>query len=166
MSGDLGPRDEEKPKARGAGERRAEQEDRGLRAQAADAGADESAAPRAGREALGSRGRGSLLPQSIAGMAPLLESGRESWMDLVWREAMGRGDAPAQGVAARRPSLGFSAKRLFEIATGRKRRKGEKEEDAWLFLDVENVSGINTISAQRESNCLRRAWKSDLVPDS
>lgn len=87
-------------------------------------------------------------------------------MDLVWREAMGRGDAPAQGVAARRPSLGFSAKRLFEIATGRKRRKCEKEEDAWLFLDVENVSGINTISAQRESNCLRRAWKSDLVPDS
>lgn len=123
------------------------------------------------------------------GVAPAAGGGREGAPAGVWegkldRLGVARGDGARRGEGARRcsgskrggmnraaagrPRLGFSAKRLVDIATGRKRRQGEKEEDARLSPDTENVSGLWTdrISSQRESSCLRRAWKSDLVPDS
>lgn len=112
----------------------------------------------------GVSGPGSLLPQSVARRTPLQEPGRESWAELGWREALRREDAPAQGAglnrhAARRPGLLLSARMRFEIPPDG--RKGEKGEHAWLFLGLENVSGIriNMISSQRELNCLRKAWK-------
>lgn len=137
----------------------------GARAQGGEGGRRE----RDGGRSAGSAGvswPGSLLPQSVARRAPLQEPGRESWTELGWREALRREDAPAQGAglnrhAARRPGLVLSTRMRFEIATRRERRKGEKGAHAWLFLGMENVSGIriNKISSQRELNCLRKAWK-------
>lgn len=77
---------------------------------------------------------GSLLPQSVAGRAPLLESGRESWTELGWREALRRRDAPAQGAEINRHAgLVLSMRRLFEIATRRERKKARKRSMRGLF---------------------------------